>query len=94
MTLVFSWLHFFDQTLLSHSVLFSITWTSVTGGLWWTEGSCSGESSLGGLPINVNHTTSTRMYLRSLGNLCSRLAYINFFTPFRAAYNEGWLTIE
>jgi len=40
---VFPWLRFVEQTLLSHSILFSITCTSVTGEI--TEGS-SVEASL------------------------------------------------
>jgi len=34
-----------------HFILFAITYTSSQWGLWWTEGSCSGEASLPGLPI-------------------------------------------
>jgi len=33
-------------------------------------------------------------HLTSLGNLCSSAAYINFLTPFSAAYIQGKLTIE
>jgi len=34
---------------------------------------------------------SARKYLRGLDNLCSNAAYINFFTPFRAANN--WINM-
>jgi len=40
---VFPWLRFVDDTL-SHSIFFSITCTSVTGGIMITEGSCGGVS--------------------------------------------------
>jgi len=30
-----------------------------------------------------------QMHLRGLSNLCSRAAYINFLTPFHAAYNQA-----
>jgi len=45
MTPIFSWLRFFDQTLFFR-ILFSSASRAhfVTRGLWWTEGSCSGES--------------------------------------------------
>jgi len=77
------------NSLFTRYTLFSITCTSVTGGLLWTEGSCSGVSTW--LRIKAKHV-STRMYLRRVGNLCSNAAYINFFTPFRAAYIQGRLT--
>ena len=78
----FPWLRFFRQSFhFTYCILFSITCTSVTAGLWWTEGSCSGVSTLAGLRIKVKHT-STRKYLRRLGNLCSN-----------AAYNQGQLTL-
>ena len=43
---VFPWLRFVDQTLFLHSVLFSITCTSVTGGnmMMNIQGSCIGIS--------------------------------------------------
>jgi len=82
------------STKLSFHILFSLASRAHPSheGLWWTEGSCS-EASLPGLRINAKRA-STRKYLRGLGNLCSRAAYINFLTPFRAAYNQGRLTIE
>ena len=75
-------------TKLSFCTLFhhlTIMFTLVTGGLWWTEGSGSGETSLPELPQNV------LVRERGLGKLCSSAAYNRgrltlFLTPFRAAY--------
>jgi len=61
--------------------------------LWWTEGSCSGEASWPWLLIK-HEACYTRKYLRGSGNLRWSAAYISFWTPFRAAYNQGQLTIK
>jgi len=47
----------------------------------------------------VNLTKNVMKISQRLGNLCSSAAYCqrwltNFLTPFRAAYNQGWLSIE
>jgi len=41
---VFPWLRFVDQIILSHSIFFSMTCTSVTGGIMIKKDSCSGAS--------------------------------------------------
>jgi len=86
---VFPWLRFVDQTLFTHSILFRIICTLPQEVLWWTGGSCSGEISLPGTGLRRNaKCASTRKYFRGLGDLRLSAAYINFLTPFRAAYNR------
>ena len=78
MTLSLS-LAMFCRTLLSHSIFFSITCTSVTEGLWWRAGSCSGVSKHHGKRTS---TQMSRMHLIGLGNPCSS-----------AVHNQGQLTL-
>jgi len=81
----------------SFCILFNIIPSSE--GLWWTEGSCSGVSITMRVAKHAKRA-SMRKCVRGLGNLClkcsiqSSAAYINILTPFRAAYNQGWPTIE
>jgi len=90
MTLIFSWVRFFDQNF------FRILFSSAPRAhppqeeLCLTEGSCSGvQASLPRLPTKRERRASTQKYLRGLDNLCSRAAYVNFLTPFHAAYNQA-----
>jgi len=77
---VFPWLPFVDQIILSHSIVFSITCTSVTGGIMIKKTVVVVQASL------IRERTSTRtsrMHLRGFGNLCSSVVY-----------NQRRLTIE
>jgi len=53
--------------------------------LWWCKHNYQGYDK---------RESSMRKYLRGLGNLSPRAAYINFLTPSRVAYIQGQLTIE
>jgi len=70
----FPWLRFFQPN--SFHVVFSAASRAhpLLERVWWTEGSCSGVNII----TRVTNNASTRKYLRGLGNLCSRAAYINF----------------
>jgi len=90
---VFPWLLFVEQALFSHylSSLEHHVHTPSQKRLWCTEGNCSGEASLPGLPIK----RETWLYTKVSQRLWSRTAYnqgrltLIFSTPFRVAYNQG-----
>jgi len=103
---MFPWLRFVDQTpfshyLFSHSIIMMIMCTSATGGImmnrrqfeWWI------------ITTKVANQTRSMLYYESILEaqvtygevrltLHSRAVYINFWTPFRTAYNQERLIFE